>query len=156
MMGLMVSFGGCGKDSPTGPLGQKLEVKTEEWDNGNIKREYQFYRDDTQFGRGAVMHGYYKEYDEDGTLRVDGTYYEGKKKYNGKWVGYYDNGQIKSYEKYKVWSYKKERPCGWMDFTSRCYKDSIKSFRDGKWVEYDREGNITSESCWDRGKVDCP
>ena len=32
VMGLMVSFGGCGgdKDSPTGPQGQALEVDREE------------------------------------------------------------------------------------------------------------------------------
>ena len=86
MMGLVVSvvrFTGCGgdSDSPTGPSeitkgpqGQTLEVETEKWDNGNIKVEFQFYRD----GGSVVKHGWYKGYDEDGTLRVDGTYFEGK------------------------------------------------------------------------------
>ena len=75
---------GCGgdSDSPTGPQGQTLEVNTEEWDNGNIKVEFQYYRD----GGSVTKHGFYKEYDDDGTLRVDGTYFEDKEKYNGKWV----------------------------------------------------------------------
>ena len=91
MMGLMVGFGGCGgdSDSPTGPSdeitkgpdGQTLEVETEKWENGNIKVEFQYYRD----GGSVIKHGWYKEYDKDGTLRVDGTYFEDKEKYNGKW-----------------------------------------------------------------------
>ena len=54
---------GCGsdKDSSTGPSnevtkgpdGQTLEIKTEEWDNGNIKVEFQFYRN----GNDLVKHG---------------------------------------------------------------------------------------------------
>ena len=60
IMGLMVSFGGCGgdKDSPTGPSeeitkgpqGQTLEVWTEKYDNGDVKVEYQYFRD----GEGKV------------------------------------------------------------------------------------------------------
>ena len=54
-------WSGCGGDSPTEPQGQTLEVETEKWDNGNIKVEFQYYRD----GGAVVKHGWYKEYDED-------------------------------------------------------------------------------------------
>ena len=82
VMGLVVGVG-CGgdSDSPTGPSnevtkgpdGQTLEIKTEEWDNGNIKVEFQFYRD----GGSVVKHGYYKEYDETGNLFDEDIYSEG-------------------------------------------------------------------------------
>ena len=66
---------GCGgdSDSPTGPQGQTLEVKTEEWDNGNIKVEFQYYRD----GGLVVKHGRYKGYDETGNLIDEDIYREG-------------------------------------------------------------------------------
>ena len=106
MVGLVVGvvgFVGCGgdKDSPTGPTkgpeGHTLEIKTEEWDNGNIKVEFQYYLD----GGSVLKHGFYKEYDDDGTLRVDGTYFEDKEKYNGMWVEYSDDGQLKSEGNYR-------------------------------------------------------
>ena len=98
---LMVVGVGCGgdKDSPTGPSnevtkgpdGQTLEVETEKWDNGNIKVEFQFYRD----GGSVVKHGYYKEYDETGTLFDEDIYSEGSciekcewRKTFGEGVGY--------------------------------------------------------------------
>ena len=55
-------------ENTEGPQGQTLEVETERWDNGNIKVEFQYYRD----GGSVIKYGFYKEYDEDGTLRVDG------------------------------------------------------------------------------------
>ena len=66
-------WSGCGGDSPTGPQGQTLEVKTEEWDNGNIKVEFQYYRD----GGLVVKHGRYKGYDETGNLIDEDIYREG-------------------------------------------------------------------------------
>ena len=117
---------GCGgdSDSPTGPQGQTLEVNTEEWDNGNIKVEFQYYRD----GGSVTKHGFYKEYDDDGTLRVDGTYFEDKEKYNGKWVEYYESGEVE-------WEAN--------------YTDGN---RDGKWVEYHTNGQILYEGNYKDGK----
>ena len=50
-LGLVAGFGACGgaEDSPTGPtnevtkgpVGQTLELETENWDNGHIKYECQ-------------------------------------------------------------------------------------------------------------------
>ena len=57
-------WSGCGDDNTTGPQGQTLNVETEKWDNGNIKVEYQYYRD----GGEVVRHGWYKEYYEDGNI----------------------------------------------------------------------------------------
>jgi antitoxin component YwqK of YwqJK toxin-antitoxin module len=115
VLGLMV---GCGGDSESaitkGPEGQTLEVKTEEWDNGNIKVEFQYYRD----GGLVVKHGWYKEYGEDGTPRVEWTYYGGKEKFYGKWVYYYDNGNI-------------EREVNYVD-----------GQLEGKWVFYNENGQI--------------
>ena len=83
MVGLMGAFSGCGgdSDSPTGPSnevtkgpdGQTLEVATEKWDNGNIKVEFQYYRD----GGSVVKHGWYRGYGETGNLIDEDTYREG-------------------------------------------------------------------------------
>ena len=54
---LIICLVGCGKDTPTGPKGQKIEVWTEKYYNGNVKEKYQYYWD----GRRR-HHGYYKEY----------------------------------------------------------------------------------------------
>ena len=81
VVGLLVSFVGCGgdKDSPTGPSeeitkgpqGQTIEVWTEKYDNGDVKVEYQYFRD----GEGKVVkHGYYKGYGEDGQIEIESTY----------------------------------------------------------------------------------
>ena len=76
MLGMMVSFGGCGgdKDSPTGPSeeitygpqGQALEVYNGENEYG-YKIEFQFYRN----GNKEIKHGYYKEYGEDGKIESE-------------------------------------------------------------------------------------
>ena len=97
----VVGFSGCSgdKDSPTGPReeitaryeGQTLEAETEIWDNGNVTVEYQYFRD--QEGK-MVQHGWYKRYDETRTLRLYGTYYEGKENYSGKWDGYKASGKV--------------------------------------------------------------
>ena len=55
MMGLMVNVVGCDVDIygglGLGPgLGPEIEVDTDTWNNGNIKVEFQFYRD----GGGAA------------------------------------------------------------------------------------------------------
>ena len=100
VVGMMVGVG-CGgdKDSPTGPSnevtkgadGQTLEVETEKWDNGNIKVEFQYYRD----GDSVIKHGWYREYYVNKEKRSEGTYkYDIK---DGKWM-YYDTGGIKIYE----------------------------------------------------------
>jgi antitoxin component YwqK of YwqJK toxin-antitoxin module len=193
MMGV-VGFVGCGgdKDSPTGPTnevtkgpeGQTLEIKTEEWDNGNIKVEFQYYRD----GGSVVKHGFYKEYDENGTLRLDGTYFEDKEKYNGKWVSYYSDGQIESEENYvdgkrdakQVEVYNGEDEDGSLieyqfyrngnELIKHGYykeyhengkvsweKNYVDGKLDGKDAEYDEEGNKFYEICHEMGeKVDCP
>ena len=122
---LIICLVGCGKDTPTGPSeeitkgpeGQTLEVNTEEkWSNGNIKVEFQYYRDEE--GK-VVKHGYYKVYYEDGQLGMEGNYKDGKE--DGRWVEYYENGKIR-------WELnaKDGRP-------------------DGKWVEYYEDGQLSME-----------
>ena len=129
VLGLMVSFGGCGKDSdsPTGPSeegtegpqGQTLEVKTEEWDNGNIKVEFQFYR----AGESVIKHGYYKEYYESGEVEWEVNFVDGK--LDGKGVVYYESGKV---------------------MVEGNYVDGKK---EGKKVYYDEEGNITDEDIYE-------
>ena len=80
MIGL---WSGCGGDKgrPTAsnqeiikaPDGTPLEVKTTEWDNGNIKEEFQYFRD----GGAIVKHGWQKEYDENGELIDVDSYLNG-------------------------------------------------------------------------------
>ena len=67
LTGLLVSVGGCAKDSPTGYRGQTLEVYEGEGKYGN-KVEYQFYRN----GNEEVKHGYYKVFDGDGNIIIEG------------------------------------------------------------------------------------
>jgi hypothetical protein len=101
LLGILMMVGlwsGCGgdKEGPTAsnqeittaPDGTPLEVKTIEWDNGNIKKEFQCYRD----GGAVIRHGYYKEYDEVGTLLLEGTHKEGNRV--GDWMTYDDDGNI--------------------------------------------------------------
>ena len=70
-------WSGCGgdSDSPAGPQGQALEVDTDKWDNGNIKVEFQYYRD----GGKVVNHGFYREYDRGGNLIIEGDYSKGER-----------------------------------------------------------------------------
>ena len=87
LVGFIVSVAGCGgdKDSPTapgdditkGPQGQKLEVWTEKWANGQIKLEYQYFREEQS--NEPIQHGYYKSYYEDGTYEQRGQFSEGSK-----------------------------------------------------------------------------
>ena len=100
---LIICLVGCFFDTPTGPTGpkgRKIEVDTEKWSNGNIKVEYQFYRD----GVHRRHHGYYKEYYENGQIKSEGKYKQEEvciivclltKRQVGEWVEYYENGQIK-------------------------------------------------------------
>ena len=98
VMVLVVGFGGCGsdKDSSTGPSnevtkgpdGQTLEIKTEEWDNGNIKVEFQFYRN----GNDLVKHGYYKGFDETGNIIDEDIYSEGSCVESCEWRNTFGNG----------------------------------------------------------------
>ena len=99
-MGFIVSVAGCGgdKDRPTapgedltkGPLGQKLEVWTEKWANGQIKLEYQYFREEQS--NQPIQHGYYKSYYEDGTYKQRGQFREGSKE--GTFVSFDAEGTI--------------------------------------------------------------
>ena len=150
MLGLMVSFGGCGKDTPTGPQGQTIEVYHGENEDGD-KIEYQFYRN----GNELIKHGYYKEYGEDGQKWKEGNYKDGEK--DGKWFEYYEDGQIKWEINYKDGKWDGKRVKYYENrqiMEEGNYKDGK---QEGKWVKYDVEGNITDEYCYDMGEeVDCP
>ena len=79
VVGLMVNVVGCDVDISglgTGPeyQGQPLELDTEKWSNGNIKVEFQFYRN----GNEIIIHGSYKEYYENGQIRSEGNFSNGK------------------------------------------------------------------------------
>ena len=162
---LIICLVGCGKDSPTGPQGQTLEVWTEKYDNGNIKIEFQYYRD----GGAVVKHGYYKAYGEDGQIEIESTYKEGER-----WSGEFEYVVEWGYDEDKWVETEKEVDDGNRIFRGRFtysdgkwngkavlyyqngqiewernYKDGEK---DGKWVIYDREGNITDADIYEDGK----
>jgi len=88
VVGLMGAFIGCGEDTPTGPQGQTLEVETTRWDDGNIKVEFQYYRD----GGSVVKHGFYKEYYQNGQVEVKGNLVDGKRE--GEVVYYDEDGNV--------------------------------------------------------------
>ena len=107
LLGILVVVGlwsGCGKDKPIGPQGQKIEVRTERYDNGEVKVEYQYYLD---FSEGMIVrHGFYNEYDEEGHRTVEAVYDAGMRmsitfSFTGPqgqkiepWTEYYRNGEI--------------------------------------------------------------
>ena len=96
VVGLMVSFGGCGgdSDSPTGPSeeitkgpeGQTLEVYNGENEDGE-KIEYQFYRN----GNEIIKHGYFKVFVENGHIWYETNYKNGD--LDGKEVWYWRDPQ---------------------------------------------------------------
>jgi len=123
VVGMMVGVG-CGgdSDSPTGPTkgpqGQTLEVETERWDNGNIKVEFQFYRD----GGFITKHGWYREYWQNGQMSYEDIRVDGVR--HGKANSYHDNGNL-----YSVITF-------------------VDGKKEGKWVLYDEEGNLIDENCY--------
>ena len=72
-------WSGCGGDSPTGEEEKELLVWTITYDDGNVKEEYQFYRE----GGRMIKHGYYNGFDVDGKILTEGIYKNGVK--DGKW-----------------------------------------------------------------------
>ena len=161
IMGLMVSFGGCGKDSPTGaseeitegPQGQTLEVSEqeikiytdkqgrevpkEEYDKmlSFVRGEIKVFKNvEYQFyrnGNEEVKHGYYKEYDENGQIIAEGEY-------------------KKDGETGREWSGK---------FIEYYYNGQIRyeeNYKDGKeegrFVSYYENGEIVDEDIWKDGE----
>ena len=118
VVGLMGAFIGCGEDTPTGPQGQTLEVETTRWDDGNIKVEFQYYRD----GGSVVKHGFYKEYYQNGQVEVKGNLVDGKRE--GKVVRYYESGRVK------------------------LEKNHVNNLLNGKFVEYYENGIIKDEDIY--------
>ena len=113
---------GCGSD-PTGPNGQKIEVQTKIDDNGNISSKFQYYWEGTL----AIKHGWYKAYNENGTLVSLQNFYEDE--LNGRLIKYYSDGQIEIIGNYKD------------------------GYKDGKWVEYHNSGNVIREYCYYNGAI---
>ena len=148
-MGLMVSVG-CGgnKENPTGPAqgprGRILEVYSGEHENGN-KVEYQFYRN----GNEEVKHGYYKVFDGDGNIIIEGEYKEDKR-----WHGEFEfvvivnigikNGFDDDYVETE------EEPNDYSVFRARFTYSAGK--RNGKMVGYYENGQIEIEGNYKDGK----
>ena len=140
IMGLMVSFGGCGgdkdiptdSDSPMGYQGQTLEVYEGEDRFGN-KIEYQFYHN----GNEKVKHGYYKVFDGGGNIAIEGEYKEGER-----WSG--------EFEYVVEWDYDEEK---WVETEKKEVDDEIFRGRfiysagkkDGTAVLYYENGEIYGE-----------
>ena len=158
---LVGGYVGCSRDngSPTAPPeeiistydGQALEVGTEKWDNGKASVEYQYFLDTE--GK-PVLHGWYKRYDENGILRVSGTFYEGKEKYHGKWIAYNEFGKV-------MWEH--NYADGKREGTWLRYDDSgkvaweasyVNGMLDGKESEYDENGKVKNETSYVDGKLE--
>ena len=131
------AYVGCSEDNgrPTAPAeaiiptydGQVLEVGTENWDNGKASVQYQYFLD---IEGKPVLHGWYKRYDENGILRVSGTFYEGKEKYHGKWIAYNEFGKV-------IWE-----------------QNYAHGKREGKWLRYDDSGKVAWEASYEDGRLD--
>ena len=59
-----------------GPEGQTIEVWIENYDNGSVKEEYQYYR--FQECHCIIKHGFYRVFDEDGKKESECFYKENK------------------------------------------------------------------------------
>ena len=70
--------------------GEEIRIHTEKYDNGKVKKEYQYY---TSYFFFKTKHGWYKPYYESGKVKEEGNYVDWKKE--GKWVGYYESGEVK-------------------------------------------------------------
>ena len=97
-----------------------------------------------------IKDGPFKEYHENGQLRLEGTYNNGKK--DGLWKWYYLNGKLEGEGTYKD---------GQHHGTSKTYHDNgspedIREFEYGSlvsWKVYHRRGYIKEEYRFDGGKV---
>ena len=104
--------------------GEEIEIHTERYDNGKMKKEYQSYTRGINYR--PIKHGWYKSYYESGKVKEEGNYVD--KKTDGKWVWYYESGKV---------------------FWERNYVDGK---REGKSVGYWENGEIRDEDFWEDGK----
>lgn len=70
-------------------FGKDIEVWKEEYSNGSVKVEYEYYTHSENNKR--IKHGYYKSYYEDGGYKEVGNYKESVR--NGEWSFYSENGK---------------------------------------------------------------
>ena len=91
VLGLVVSFVGCGGDSPTGDGKGKLLVWTTNYDDGSVEEEYQYYLNPENNER--VKDGSYNSYHSNGNYDFVGRYKEDNR--DGEWIGYYESGKVR-------------------------------------------------------------
>jgi len=129
-----------------------------EYDREGIITAGKLYRDDKVIAEGisdggALQQGHWKYFFEDGALRSEGDYLDGKRE--GEWVFYYHDGRVQ-----QRGSYRKDKPVGewkWMyhsgnilreenyvngreDGYSREYNDSSEVIAEGNYIEGNRDG----------------
>ena len=132
-------WSGCGKE---------IEIHTERYDNGKMKKEYQSYTRGINYR--PIKHGWYKSYYESGKVKEEGNYVDGK--VEGEWVKYYESGKVKEEGNYVdkktegkwVWYYESGKV-----FWERNYVDGK---REGKSVGYWENGEIRDEDIWKDGE----
>mgnify|MGYP001571232682 CR=1 FL=1 len=89
--GASVILGCSGDKKITGPQGQSIEVWEEKFNDGKLQTKYQYFRDNE--GK-QVLHGYYKEYYENGKIKSERNFNTGR--LDVKQMQYYENGKVKS------------------------------------------------------------
>ena len=94
------------------------EVRLEYWDNGNVLSQVHYVDD--------IRDGSSRNYHKNGFLMDEVFYLKGKM--SGISVSYYDNGQIKQQGKYD-------------DRNNGVYSQKL-----GKWISYNKQGQVISES----------
>jgi len=94
------------------------EVRLEYWENGNVLSQVNYI--------DGIRDGSTRYYFKNGVLMTEGFFLKGKMK--GVWISYYDNGQIKQKGKYEN------------------RNNSIYSQKTGKWISYNKDGEVISES----------
>ena len=125
--------------------------ETEKWDRtypDGRRVEFHYYRHpETQ---RKIKHGWYRLYHPSGRLKTLGIYRDGKQE--GKWIWYFENGNISSEADFKdgygkVISYYESGA----KLQEGTYKNEIKT---GKWVLYYEDGNKAAEGNYKDWEMD--
>ncbi len=161
-----------GEEILDAPELQKLEIKTDYYDNGSIKtvasyknglpegvrREYDslgnitasyIFKEGTIIGEGiideeGIKDGEWEEHYDNGQLRSKGKYLKGKK--NGFWSYFHKNGQLEQQGEYNEKG-NTEGSWTWYYDNGNVWREAsyFDGMLDGHTIEYDIEGNVIAE-----------
>ena len=147
-------------------------------EDGKIVKDLEYNLDETAGPFGGPWNGKFVDYHKNGQIRSEGNYEDGERV--GKWVVYEENGQIIAEGEYKKdgetgrewngkfieyyyngqmrweWNYKNGETVSSFHYFENGQLKYEGNYKDGKrvgkWVKYDSEGNITDEDIFENGE----